>query len=144
VHRLSACGGDDDEDEGTEQEALTKEEYIAQGNRICERFLGQTDQIAADTFPQQGEPSPAQLSEFAGKVGPVISEGIAELRELPPPEGDEEQVAAIYDAADDAVAQYEQAAENPQEAQEIFEGDPPREAQRLSDEYGLTACGENR
>jgi hypothetical protein len=142
---LSACGGDD-EDEGAE-EALTKEEYIAQGNQICERFTDEIDQLGAETFPkrvEQGQPSPQQLSTFAAGIVPIIEQAKADLQELPAPEGDEEQLDAFFAAVDDAVAQYQQAADNPQEAQQIFAGDPPGEAQEIADEYGLTACGENR
>jgi hypothetical protein len=133
-----ACGDDDEDD------SLSREEYLAQGNEICESFTGEIDRIGAQTFPKKGEPSPRQLSRFAAEIVPVIEQAQVELRELPAPEGDEEQLNAFFAAVDDAIAKYEQAAENPDQAQQIFAADPPGEAQRIADEYGLTACGESR
>jgi hypothetical protein len=135
---LGGCGDDD------EEEALSKDEYLAQGNEICERFTGEIDQIGAETLPEQGKPSARQLSRFAAEIVPVIENAMTELQQLPPPEGDEEQLDAFFAAVDDAIAKYEQAADNPSEAQRIFAADPPGEAQRIADEYGLTACGEER
>jgi hypothetical protein len=140
---LSACG-DDDGDEEAAQEALTKEEYLAQGNEICERFTGEIDQVAAETFPNQGDPSPKQLSTFAGEIVPIIEQAMGQLQELPPPEGDEEQLDSFFAAVDQAIADYQRAADNPDQAQQIFAADPPGEAQKIADEYGLTACGEER
>ena len=58
----AGCGDDDDEssDTGTDAvtaAALTKEEYLAQGNQICKQGNAETDAAAQQVF-QGGKPTP--------------------------------------------------------------------------------------
>jgi hypothetical protein len=78
VGALSGCGGDDG---GGER--LTREEYAAQADVICARFKERVEAAG----------NPANLSELADAADAVLpsyEKSIDDLRELRPPERDEE------------------------------------------------------
>ncbi|MEX2195640.1 MAG: hypothetical protein WD844_10175 [Thermoleophilaceae bacterium] len=138
---LAACGGDDDDGDGGEQ-ALSKAEYIEQGDAICAEGDREIEQAAEETFSdlEQGEqPSVEEIGEFGQEtVLPSLQRQIDRLRELPAPGGDEDEVTAIYDAADEGI-------------QTLQDGDPEdfatggdaafEDANRLAGEYGFQNCG---
>ncbi len=123
----SSCGGDD-------EEALSKSEYIKRGDAICARGDREIEKAAGRLGP--GQPNPKEIADFGKNTAiPNIESQLSKLRDLPAPEGDEDTVKRIYDAADDAV---EKAKADP----EVFvRGQPFREATRMAQEYGFKACG---
>jgi hypothetical protein len=155
----AACGGD---------EALSKDEYIAQGNAICEDGNVQLEAIILEFFADLPEEStPEEFAElFAGdfidQFTAAIEGQLADLRDLAAPEGDENLLAALYDdveavmdelnrLADDAAAGDPAAIER-LAARETDE-DPSHGSLRVAAtsfdevdmraiEYGLTVCGE--
>ena len=60
------------------------------------------------------------------------------IRDLTPPEGDEDQITAIVDAADQGIDEIEA------DPAALTQGDenPLAEASRLASEYGMKACGQ--
>ncbi len=155
---LAGCGGDGDA-VTTDADVLvpSKRDYIVQADTVC----GQSEQgvqtdaevslgISADDFKvaPSGEivfkagrrPSDAEIREFGiAVVIPRLREQIADLRALTPPTGDEQEVAAIYDAAEAGI---EKLAADPS----LFndEGAVTRElnqAGRLARSYGFFDCG---
>lgn len=141
----AGCG--DNEDEG-----ISREEYIARSGAICER----TGQQAAEQFErivgEEGPPPPGEEERFITRAQrflkegaiPAIRQNIDERRELPSPEGDEEQVGAIIAEGERALVGFEQVAANRGQVRGLFEGKIPDPATRfdaLSRRYGIDKCG---
>ncbi|MGH3993052.1 MAG: hypothetical protein ACRDSN_11400 [Pseudonocardiaceae bacterium] len=141
----AGCGGDDDDDEtattattGASGGALTKDAFVTAADGVCAQGDKQIDQAAQQEFGGGGEPSTAEQERFfTDTVLPNIQNQIDGIRALAPPEGDEEQVTTILDAAQDAIDESEQ------DPSVITGGgeDPFAEANRLAEEYGLKDCG---
>ncbi len=132
----AGCGGDDD-DAGDGGDALSKTEYVAQGNAICEAGNAETDAAAEELF-QGSEPTEAEISSFAtDTLVPNIQGQIDDLRALPAPEGDEDTLTGIYDEAELAL-------QDINEDPTLIQGqgsDPFAEINTKLKDYGLTACG---
>jgi hypothetical protein len=75
----------------------------------------------------------------AETVVPEIQGQIDGIRALTPPEGDEDEVAAILDAAREGVDELEQ---DPSAVGPGTGAGPFEEANRLAQEYGLKVCGQ--
>jgi hypothetical protein len=133
---FAGCGGDDD---SSSDPALSKSEFLAQGNAICEQGDKEIDAEARQFFTSQ-QPSPAEEEKFlTDTVIPNVQNQIDELDALSPPAGDEDQVQAIIDSAQSALdeAKSDPSALTGQSGQ----GDPFAEANRLANAYGLVECG---
>jgi hypothetical protein len=149
----AGCGGDDDEDTAamttTETgatgatgaaggEPLSKSEFIKQADQICRQGDQQIQQAGQELGP--GSPSEEELEQFAAEtVVPNIQEQIDGIRQLTPPKGDEEEVNAILDAAQEGIDRL--AADPSLLVQGQDAGGAFTEANRLAQEYGLEACG---
>jgi hypothetical protein len=150
----AGCGDDDDETTtspatttagatgatGATGEPLSKEEFIVQADAVCKAGDKKIDAAAKETF-SGGQPSQAEQEQFVTEdVVPNIQEQIDGLRALTPPEGDEDEVSAILDSAQDAIDQIES---DPSALTEGANGDDPfAEANQLAKEYGLKVCGQ--
>ena len=139
----AGCGDDDDEgaaeDEATTVEGeLTKPEYIAEGDQICAEG---TARIAREALDRYGEAQPSleQIDEFAREVvAPVLQEQVDQLRALPPPQGDDETVAAIYVEVQEGI---DALREDPSLLAEPASGGAFDEANDLAQGYGFRQCG---
>lgn len=137
---IVGCGGGDD-DSGGGEEALTKVEFIAQGDAICEQAQEQAEAGGEDFAEENGfeleKATDEQLEEaVAAVVVPALEQQADEIGALGAPEGDEERVEAIVVALEDGAATV---AADPSV---VFEGSPLKEASDLAKEYGFEACGE--
>ena len=138
---LTGAGcGDDDEPAGTGGssggDALTKEQFLEQGNAICAAGNAELD---AEGATLGTAPTPGEIEDFAlNELVPNVQNQIDELRGLTPPEGDEETVDEILKAAEEGVAAIEQ---NPASAFDDGGADPFGQANQLAADYGLVACG---
>jgi hypothetical protein len=132
------CGDDEESTEG----APTKEEFIAQADEICAEGDAEINQAAQETFGQ-GRPSPQQQEEFITEtVLPSIQDQIDGIRELTPPEGDEEAINEFLDSAQTAL---DESVEDPTTIVESAQGsgeDPFAETARLGEEYGFQNCAQ--
>ena len=131
----AGCG----EDAGEVEESLSKEEYLARGDQICatgdEAIEARTEDSFGGVPPTEGAEAERYVSEL---VLPNIQSQIEQLRDLAPPRADEDQVRAIYDAADEGLA------EARQDPAAIARGETPavlEEANRLFSDYGFQECG---
>lgn len=130
----AGCG----EDAGEVEESLSKEEYLASGDQICATGDEAIEARTEDSFgvpPTEGAEAERYVSEL---VLPNIQSQIEQLRDLTPPRADEDQVRAIYDAAEDGLA------EARQDPAAIARGETPaalEEANRLFSDYGFQECG---
>ena len=123
------CNGDDEDSE----EALTKEEWITQADQICEQDNQELEQAGANIQSQE------DAEQFVSDtLVPKLNEEIDELRSLSAPEGDEDQINAILDAAQNGADEIEA---NPT-AISNEATNPFAEANRLANEYGLKVCGQ--
>ncbi len=127
---LAGCGGGGD--------ALTKSQFVEQGNKICERSQQRITEGAERRFTAKGEiPSAQQITDFANEtVDPALEEELNRLRELTPPEQDRERVEDILNAGQ---AGLEEVRRDPTSL--IGERDPLENYSELASGYGLDKCG---
>ncbi len=132
---VAGCGGDDDggdSDDGGGT-ALTKEEFVTQGNQIC---ADGNAQIAEDAEAIGDNPDQATSEAFvADSLVPNIQSQIDGLRDLGIPEGDEDQVNGMLEEAESALGEIES-----DPALLFDENDPFSEVNDQLTEYGLTEC----
>jgi hypothetical protein len=129
---LIAVGCDGDDDNETE-EALSKDQWITQADQICERDNQELAQAGANIQNQK------DAEQFVSDtLVPKLNEEIEDLRALPAPEGDEDQINAILDAAQRGADEIEvDPTVVSNEASNPFD-----EANRLANDYGLQVCGQ--
>jgi hypothetical protein len=138
---LVAAGCGDDDDDGDGGDAPTKEEFIAEADQICSDGDAEIEAAAEETFGESDQPpTAAEQEQFAAdEVIPNIQEQVDGIDELTPPEGDEDQIQAIVDSAQEDL---DAGAEDPSLFTEQGGGEEPlAEASRLAQEYGMKACG---
>jgi len=114
---------------------LTKAQFVKQADAIC-RSVDQRQEaalgLAEKTSSGDGGPKVEQAILIAG-LGP-IQVAAEEIGDLGAPSGDEDQVAAIVQGLEGAVAKAEA---NPQGMEGAF-----AEVDKLSASYGLKDCSE--
>jgi hypothetical protein len=134
VLAVAGCGGSSTS--STTSTALTKSEFLAQGNAICAKG-NKTISQATKKFGHK-KPSQAQLNKFATQtLIPTIQQEINGVKALAPPTGDEAKVSAIVTSAQAAL---NRAKANPT----ILTGNGPSPfaaTNKLAKSYGLTKCG---
>jgi hypothetical protein len=122
-----------------EGDRLSKEEYISDADEICAEALE-----AAQEIPQPTDPGSAE--SYASELEEVTRGYISELRELEPPEADEEALGQLIDDIERAGLKIVEAtrsntsggnpAEAYAEALELAE-----DANESAAEYGFRSCG---
>jgi hypothetical protein len=102
---VGGCGGDDESSSTTSTAAaLTETAFLAQGNAICIAANKELDQAANDTFTG-GQPTDAQIEQYAGVLVPNVQGQVDAIRALTPPEDLADQVDTFLADAEDALAQ---------------------------------------
>lgn len=139
VLAATGCGEDTSRRaSGDRATAPTRSEYIQQADAICERGNAELESAASQYFAEKPHPTAKQERVYATTIFvPNIRAQLEELRELQAPEGDADEVAAIYDAASEGL---DEIAADPSS----FGGEPPSgfvEAGRLAADYGFKVCG---
>jgi hypothetical protein len=140
------CGGDSEDDPGaatngaTASEPVTdpqeKERWLARADEICAAREKKIDK-AVDRVFRAPSPSDEELDRLATeRLAPTVQSEIDEIRELPPPAGDEEEIARILDSAQEGIDQIEAKG-----GLIVQGGGPFIEANLLAKEYGLRKCG---
>jgi len=135
----AGCGSSDDD-----SSALTKAEFVKQGNAICAKgnkeIEGEFEGFAKEhNLSGDKEPSKEVLGEAAEDIViPSVNVQVEELRELEAPSGEEDQVDEILTAAEEAL---ETGEEDPVALTNEDE-DPFAKANKLAQDYGLARCGE--
>jgi hypothetical protein len=144
---VAGCGGSDDSTDstaGSDSSALTKAEFLKQGNAICakgEKELNEEFEKFAEeeNLSENKPPTEAQLTKASEEFFlPIIKEQVEGIRELSPPAGEEQQVDKLLTAAEEGI---EKAEEDPASLANEKE-DPFAEANEMANKYGLTKCGE--
>jgi hypothetical protein len=143
----AGCGDDDEETTSgatgatgaTGEAALSKKDWITQADGICRRDDRELSQQAEETFGDEA-PTEEEIVDFAEEVAlPQTREQLAELRALPAPEGDQEEVDEILTAAEEGLAELE---DDPSQFADPEGPTAFDEANRLAQDYGLEICGQ--
>jgi hypothetical protein len=116
--------------------ALSKAEFLKRGNAICKRGNDQINAQGKQLFKPHTRPTAAQRKQFGESAIPVIQGEINGVRALPAPTGDRATIAKI---ADTAQKDLDKVKADPSSL--AGTGDPFKDANKLANNYGLTACG---
>jgi hypothetical protein len=127
----AGCGSSDDD-------SLTKAEFLKQGNAICSKGNKEINQGAKSTFTTKQEPSKAELNKFAeDTLIPSVQGQIDDFRDLNPPSELEDQVNSFLD---DAQAALDKGKADPSTLTSDKQ-DPFKDVNQTAVKLGLKACG---
>ena len=104
---LAACGGDDD----SSDEPVTKADYIEQGDAICQELYKQRDPLETEAARAALDGDTEGAAQTFENAAEITDNRMAELRELTPPEGDEQAVDEIWSRGEEAADTARTAAE---------------------------------
>lgn len=137
VTGLAACGADPaTEPDGAQ--TLTKEQYVERANAVCVQLGVESEKLAdAMLGDLDRQPTEEELEAFSKEAAALRRQTLRDLRALPAPEGDEDELAAIY-------AELERVLEELEAIPPATPGQPgdvsiDRFRERAND-YGLTEC----
>jgi hypothetical protein len=138
---LGGCGG------GTER--LSKAEFIERWDSICRTYNDRRDTILEDL---PAEPTVENLPQFADalrELAPVVREGIAELKEVHPPEADQAVIDGILADVEENADRLEDAADVAESGDlEAFIAaaqsltDSNQQVEQAVADYGFQECGQ--
>jgi hypothetical protein len=126
---VAGCGG-------SSEEALSKSEFLKQGNAICAQQTKAREEAISELI-QSVDPSEGQKAirkEAAEKAVDLYEGATKDIAELAAPKGDEAKVKAIIQSMEDSAASIRA---NPQSA---FVGHPFDKANKAVESYGLKDC----
>jgi hypothetical protein len=141
VSVVAACGGSDDGGGGGEGDELTKEEYIAAADAICEESNAASDAL--------GEPAtPEEFVELAPQIIEIGQDQIDGLRALNAPAADDATLEGAYDLIAQQLVLIEElaaavgAGDEEKQLELVEQGDAiDTEANQIAIDYGLKVCG---
>jgi len=135
----AGCGG------GDEEEALSKADYVKQGNEICADFNKSVDEDAEKAFSglnSADEVTPEVAREFFDAALPKFDSAVEDLDALGAPDGDEDTVQAIIDAGKSDSTKIEDAKDDDAAIKKfVTQGSATPEFDKMAEDYGLTQCG---
>jgi hypothetical protein len=135
--------GDDDEDSAstTTSSELTKAQFIREANRICKQQDAKIERASQQFFadaPNDKEPPASEVAQFGKKtVFPAIQDEIDRIRALGAPEGDEDEVQKMLEAAESGLSKLEA---EPDQLERGAIASSFEEFQKLASAYGLDEC----
>jgi hypothetical protein len=140
---IAGCGSSDDSSTDSTT-ALTKAEFIKQGDAICEKGSKQIED-EAEAFADENDvdtenPTDEQQEEVIETVvGPSLQTQADELGELGAPSGEEAKVTAMLEALEEGAEELES---DPGALLGSDGSDPIDKANDLANEFGFKACGQ--
>lgn len=127
----AGCGGSDDDE-------LTKAEFITQADAICKKAHDQFEKDFNQAFADNQQPSQAELNKFAeSTLVPGVQGEIDDISELNPPSADEGQVNAIIEAVQAGANKIKA---DPGVLSPKVKFDPQKKGHQLAGEYGMKEC----
>jgi hypothetical protein len=138
---LAGCGDDD--------EALSEQEFLEQGNAICAAGNERLDAAFEDAFAEMDleegeEPSPEQIAAVVLEVFvPDIQSQIDGIDDLEPPDELADAVEQFLDDAQATLDELEQQAEDDPAAVFADDEDPFADVNAQANEIGLTECADD-
>ena len=137
----AGCGGDG----GDEAQALTKADYLKQGNKICTDFNKDVGKDAEKIFAglqSEKDLTAEKAREFFDVALPKFNAVVEDLDALGPPKGDEETVQAIIDAGKADSLKIDEAEDDDKAILAFVLKDTATPAfDQKADAYGLGVCG---
>ena len=137
---MAGCGGDSDGDGSSA--ALTKAEFLKQGNAVCERAEERRGEAMRKAFASPQAKIGRNATEVKENKVLLVEAGLPsfvkmteELDQLGAPEGEEEKVQAIIEAMEEAAGKAESDPLGAAESNAFW-----AESQELLQTYGLTSC----
>ncbi|MBJ8346100.1 hypothetical protein [Antrihabitans sp. YC2-6] len=115
-------------------DAPTKEEYIVEADAICTSLQAEFQEAASgieDTSPE------GDIVQFQETVTESIRDHADQLRDLTPPEGDEDTLDDVYTELEGVA----DTIESTPPSQLLSIDDPFEAADQKAQEYGFTVCG---
>jgi hypothetical protein len=133
---IAGCGGGG----GDTTEALTKAEFIKQGDAICKKgnaaSEAEVEKFAKENGFELEKPSKSQAEEVVTEVlVPNLQRQAEELDALGAPKGDEAKVDALIASLEEATAEFEK------EPASFFKETALAKPIRLENAYGFKVCG---
>jgi hypothetical protein len=153
VALLAACGSKTD--------ALSKADFVEQGDAICEATDNELEPIFTRLWdnpegfgfddPETDDQAFALLGEVMNEAIPVRQLQVAGLRALAPPEEDQDLIDDLFDdletALDDMGQMVDDAAADHDGARELLRSElneePLADVDRRAREYGFLVCGQD-
>jgi hypothetical protein len=138
----AGCGSSDDST--TTVVALTKVEFIKQGDAICkkggEQIGDEADAFAKENGIDTEKPTKEEQEEvIVGVLGPALQDQADEISALGAPDGEEEKVEALVEALESGAEELE---DDPASLLEEAGPGPLDEAGKLADAFGFKECGQ--
>ena len=131
---VAACGGDDDK-------GPSKDDYIADVDKICARSDAETNRLASEAFEDPEKPKPDEAQDFLKQGVPVVQEAVEDIKEVEKPKDDEEKLEEWIAATEAGVTTLEEASQSPETSLTALVGEPFAESEKIADEYGMKDCG---
>jgi hypothetical protein len=133
---IAGCGGGG----GDTTEALTKAEFIKQGDAICKKGNLASETEVEEFAKKNGfkleEPSKDQAEEVVTEVlVPNLQRQAEELDALGAPKGDEAEIDALIVSLEEATAEFEK------DPSSFFKETALAKPIRLENAYGFKVCG---
>lgn len=133
---VAGCGSSSDE------EPLTKAQYVKRANAICEKAVTERDKgilVGLRLLEKSGDAEDsAKQEELVTDVAlPPLRRMVTQLEALNPPEGQEDEVDAFIEGFDEAVGTFEA---DPSLALGAESREPFTEPSKLATQYGLNEC----
>lgn len=144
---------------GSDAEALSKPEFIAQANAICQASIDEADPLFEALFsvfddntdfddPETQDLIFDRWADAMDEIEPIFDRQLDDIRALEPPAQDKDFIATLLDDQEAAITEFvrliDAASAGNEEARAIIdndEADPFDDVDRRALEYGLTVCG---
>ena len=133
----AACGGDDDGGGGG-GEAVPKAQFVEDVTKLCEDRDAAAEALFED-FPTTETPTGEQLQELVAGFIPIIEDYREGVADAGPPEGLESEYEEYLELIDETLADFEDAADDPDKATALFEEEDDRFGE-IEEKLGLEAC----
>ena len=135
---LAGCGDD--------EEALSTEEFLEQGNAICTEGNERLDAAFEEAFSDLGQGEQPEDEEVVAVLEdtlvPEVQGQLDDIRELEAPDALADDVEQFLDDAEAALDEVEEQLQDDPESFLQLEEDPFLEVNAQAEAIGLTACGD--
>ena len=133
---VAACGG-------SSSSTLSKDDFVKQGNSICQKGNDTINSSASSLFTSSSQPDPATMKKFFDEtLEPSVKKQIDDIDNLKPPKELQAQVDKLVADARAALAKLKTAvATDPSAA--FSSDDPFADVNKEASAIGLVVCAEN-
>jgi len=126
---------------GSSSSALSKDEFVKQGNAICKKGNDAIDAAGKAAFPSNSQPDPAAFQKFFKDTAlPNVKKQIDDIDNLKPPKELETQVDTVVKDARAALAKLQDQIDKDPAAALNNPNDPFADVNKEATAIGLSAC----